>query len=145
MSSERKIAATVDFKIANNAYWDDSLQFGIVGDTSWNFTGVGFLMDVKAAVTDTAPLLSLSSGAGTLVVDDVTQRILHLFVPDHSIRATLQAKEFAGVYVPPAGTTTPEEIGEYFYDLVMVTNATGQRDVLCSGKVIVVTGVTVED
>ena len=97
--------ARVDLVIQNNATWLDAFQFGTVGDLTWNFTGQNFRLDVKGNRDQTATLLSLTTGAGTIVVDDVTQRILHLNVPEASITSVL---------LP----------GEYIYELVMYDNST---------------------
>ena len=92
--------ARVDIAIQNNATWEDAFVLGTAGDTSWNFVGQKFRLDVKGNVDQTVALLSLTSDAGTIVVDDVIQRILHLNVPETSIVAAL---------LP----------GEYIYELVM--------------------------
>jgi len=121
--SERGIT-TVDFAIALNRWWSDALQFGLPDDTTWSFTGMSFLMDLKVHSSDTIPVLSLSSAAGSIVVDDPVKRILHFNVTDVALRAVLQA-----------GT-------EYHYDLIMVNGVTGERDALCAGHVKVQSGVT---
>jgi hypothetical protein len=124
--------ARVNFAIANNVWWDDALQFGVAGDTSWSFTGKSFLLDIKRTRSDASPLLSVNSTGGKIVVDDVALRILHFLVDDHTIRASLPVTEC------PTGLP-------YVYDLVMVDTGTGQRDLLMHGTIEVKQGVTVED
>lgn len=111
----------VDLDLATNATWDDAFQFGIPGDTSWSFSGVTFLLDVKQC-KDGPALLALSTGGGTIVTTDVTNRILAMNVPDTSVQAL--------------------GLGHFEYDLVMVTTATGVRDILMHGDIHVVGGVT---
>ncbi len=119
------IVARVDIDITNNAYWDDQFQFGVLGDTSWSFTGCSFLLDVKPLPSTGPASLSLSSAAATIVVDDPIGRVLHFYVPDTTIIAQLP-------------------VGMYYYDLIMVA-ASGQRDPLMWGKLKVIQGVTFED
>ena len=116
--------ATVDIVIENNATWLDAFIFGTAGDTTWSFTGQSFRLDVKGNKDETAALLSLTSGAGTIVVDDVVQRILHLNVPEATLSTAL----------------TP---GEYVYELMMIDTSTPPvRVPLMGGKLIVVQGIT---
>ncbi|SRR6266404_1748493 len=117
-------AATVNITVNDNVTWRDAFQFGIVGDTSWSFTGKSFIMEVKADVNDAAPLYTLTSAGGQIVVDDVVQRVLHLNVPEATVRANL----------PP---------GLYVYDFVMFDGASPPiRDLLMTGAVDVEHGVT---
>lgn len=127
MTTKTVVVAIVDIELANNVYWDDAFQYGKIGDTSWSFTGKSFLLDMKVNKSDATAVLSLSSGAAQIVVDDAVQRILHFFVSDHVIRAAL----------------TPCQ--RYFYDLIMVDSVTGQRDALMRGEICVAQGVTIED
>lgn len=116
--------ARVDMEIFNNATWEDAFQFGVVGDMTWNFSSQSFKLDIKGTKDDAVPLLSLSTGAGTIVVDDVTQRVLHFNVPDTGITP----------YLVP---------GEYVYDLMMYDASTPPiRVILMSGKLYVRQGVT---
>lgn len=115
--------ATVNLVIENNATWLDAFQFGTVGDTTWSFVGQNFRLDVKGNKDQTAALLSLTSAAGTIVVDDVVQRVLHLNVPETSITAALHP-------------------GEYIYELVMFDNSVpAVRVPLMGGKLIVEQGI----
>lgn len=120
-----RTAARVDMVISNNATWEDAFQFGEADDTSWDFTGQSFFMDVKGTRDAPTALLPLSSDAGTIVVDDVAQRLLHLNVDDSSIQSALPVTEDCDPYV---------------YDLVMVNG--NIRVVLMSGCVTVEQGVT---
>lgn len=115
--------AEVDIVIENNMTWLDAFQFGTVGDTSWNFVGQTFRLDVKGNKDQSVALLSLTTGAGTIVVDDTTQRILHLDVPEASVSAAL-------------------EPGEYIYELVMIDGSTpAVRVPLMGGKLIILQGI----
>ena len=120
-------AARVDMVISNNATWEDAFQFGTVGDTSWSFIGKSFFTDIKGTRDDPNPLLSLSSGGGTIVVDDPVGRTLHFFVDDDTIVGSLPITVDCDPYV---------------YDLVMVDNSDGSRTVLMSGKLYVEQGIT---
>lgn len=124
----------VNIAIENNAWWDDSFQFGTLGDTSWSFVGKKFLLDIKVNAADTVPVLSLNSTPGnTILVTDTTQRILTMNVTDLAIRAALS---------PTGGALSN---GSYNYDLIMVDNVSGQRDMLMKGTLTVLQGVTYED
>ncbi len=121
-----KTAARVDMVISNNATWEDAFLFGTVGDTSWSFTNKRFLADIKGARDDPSPTLSLSSDGGTIVVDDVVQRLLHFDVDEGTIKGAL--------------SVTDDE--PYVYDLVMVDTITNERVLLMGGKLCVEQGVT---
>lgn len=117
-------AACVNLGVANNGTWLDAFQFGVVGDTTWDLTGQGFTMEVKASRDDVTALLTLSTTDGTIVVDDVTKRIIHFNVDDATIVADLP-------------------VGEYVYDLVMFDGSTPPvRVPLMFGRVAVGQGVT---
>ena len=101
----------------------EAFQFGLSTDT-WNFTGQNFKMEIKADRADSAAIVAFTSGAGSIVVDDVTNRILHLNVPEATFTASL----------PP---------GEYVYDLVMYDASSPPiRTMLMYGKFCVTQGVT---
>lgn len=125
MSAQAVTAARVDVVTPDNATWTDAFEYGIQGDTSWSFTGMGFRLDIKGNKdTQTSALLSLTSTGGQIVVLDAVNRILQLNVPE----ATL-----TGVLVP----------GEYDYDLIMFdTSVPPVRTVLMYGKFKLVHGVT---
>jgi hypothetical protein len=117
-------AARVNIEWANNATASDAFQFGTAGDTSWSFSGQTFKMEIKANKFDVTPILTLTSAGGTIVVDDVVQRILHFNVPDATIQASLP-------------------IAEYQYDLVMIDGSTPAiRVPLMRGEIKVRQGVT---
>jgi hypothetical protein len=116
--------ACVDICALNTGTLQDAFQFGQTDET-WTFTGMTFEMEVKASREDTAPLLTLTSGGGTIVVDDATQRILHLNVSPAALQAALPC----GVYV---------------YDLVMIDPSVTPNIItpLMQGKLTVSQGVT---
>lgn len=117
-------AARVNLSVANNGTWQDAFQIGVVGDTTWDLNGQSFIMEVKASVDDVAPLLTISTALGSIVVDDVVKRIIHLNVPEADIVAALP-------------------VGEYVYDLVMFDGSTPPiRVPLMFGRVEVGQGVT---
>lgn len=103
-------SARVDIAIQDNATWNDAFQFGTVGDTTWSFTGQVFRLDIKASRDDAAALLSLTSGGGQIVVDDVVQRVLHMNVPESALT------------VLPAA--------EYVYELMMLDASSDRKSVV---------------
>ena len=114
--------ARVDFEIYNNATWQDAMQFGTPGDTTWSLTGQSFRCDIKADKLGSA-LLSLTSGAGQIVVDDVVQRVINFNVPEITL----------GVIIP----------GEYYYDFVMQdTSSPPIRVILMNGHLKVLLGIS---
>lgn len=125
MSTQAVTAARIDIVTPDNATWTDAFQFGVTGDTSWSFAGQSFRLDIKGnKFTQPAALLSLTSGAGQLVVLDPVQRLLQMNVPE----ATL-----TGALVP----------GEYQYDLIMFDGSTPSiRIALMYGNFKLVHGVT---
>ena len=118
-------AAKVDFEIQNNATWNDALQFGTPGDLSWSLTNQNFRCDLKKNTYDASPVLSLTSGAGQIVVQDPVQRIVNFNVPE-SVLQTLPVIPF-----------------HYRYDFIMYDNSTPPvRVLLMSGKIKVEQGIT---
>jgi hypothetical protein len=117
-------SAHVDLAIDNNGTWQDAFQFGQPTDLSWTLAGQTFECDVQRNRYDKTALLSLSSGGGTIVVDDVFQRVIHFNVSPTAIQAAL---------VP----------GDYVYDLVMVDGSSPPvRVPLMHGFLTVEQGVT---
>jgi hypothetical protein len=120
-------SAHVDLVAANNATFTDALQFdppvaGVTGP-AWSFSNQNFRLDIKAN-HETAALLSLTSAAGQIVVDDVTLRILHFNVPETVI---------AGALIP----------GEYIYDFIMFDNSVPAiRVPIAHGRFVVTDGIT---
>lgn len=114
-------AAEVNMTIPNNATWSDALQFGTLGDTSWDFNDKTFKLEVKASRDDVDPLLTLTSPT-QIVVDDATLRVLHFNVDPATLKAALA-------------------VGEYVYDFLM-TDANGVVTALMIGRVMVTAGVT---
>lgn len=121
-------SAYVDLVAPNNATFGASIQFdppveGVTGP-SWSLSGQKFRMDIEANHEQNTALLSLTSDDGEIVIDDVTERIIHFNVPMSAIQAVL---------VP----------GTYIYDLVMYDTSTPPvRTVLMHGRFIVTDGVT---
>lgn len=127
-------SAFVDIVAQNNASLTDAFQFdpppgglgGFTGCTgpNWTMTGQNFRLDIKGNRQQPAFLLSLTSAAGQIVVDDATQRILHFNVPDTILAAAL---------VP----------GEYLYDFIMYDNSVPSvRVPLMHGRFVVPDGIT---
>lgn len=117
-------ASWVNIFANDNVTLQDAFQFGVTGDTSWSLTGQSFKMEIKASRDDVAPLLTISSGAGSIIVDDVVQRVIHLNVPEAALQAA----------VP---------VGEYVYDLVMFDgSAPPIRVLLMQGRFVLKHGVT---
>lgn len=117
-------ASLVNMIVANNTTWEDAFQFGTVGDLTWNFTGQTFKMDIRATADDVSPLLSLTSGGGTIVIDDPIGRTLHLLVSSTVFKPVL-----------PVGT--------YVYDLIMLDGSTPPvRVALMTGTIQITQGVT---
>ena len=115
-------SAEVDLSIDNNGTWSDAFQFGDTGDLTWNLIGCSFECDVKRNRYDANPLLSLGSGAGQILIDDPTQRVIHFDVAPAAIQTALQP----GIYV---------------YDLIM-TDANSIITPLMHGQLEVTQGVT---
>src|ERR1700684_3581036 len=112
-------AANVDLVTSNNVTYEDAFQFDPPGMTgcppppywpcgatgpTWGFTGQNFRMDIKGNKQQPSPLLSFTSAAGEIVVQDVTNRILNFNVPEST---------YVGVLVP----------GVYVYDFIMFDNS----------------------
>ena len=127
-------SAYVDIDTTDNETWTDAFQFdpppyGLTGATgctgpNWNFVGQNFRLDIKRRISDTDALLSLTSAAGEIVVDDVTQRILHFNVPESTLTTVL---------IP----------GNYVFDFVMLDGSTPPvRIVLMHGKFTLAHGIT---
>lgn len=127
MHQTSSTSAHVDLVAANNATFKEALQFdppvsGVTGP-AWSFTGQKFRLDVKPNHEEAA-LVSFTSDAGQIIVDDETARVLHFFVPDTTIQAAL---------IP----------GDYIYDLIMYDAVTPtDRTQIAHGKFIVTDGVT---
>ena len=117
-------AAWVNITIANTVTMQDAFQFGTAGDTTWSFTGQSFHVEVKASREDTTSLLSLTSAAGQIVVDNAVTRVLHFNVPEATIQGALP-------------------VADYVYDLVMFDGSTPPvRTLLMQGHLFVRQGVT---
>ncbi len=120
---DRLALTRVDMLIDDNLWWTDAFQFGDPTDFTWDFIGTSFYLSIKKHDDDLMPVLALTSNAGQIVVEDTVNRILSMLVPDATIKASLSE-------------------GKYVYDLLMVTNATGQTDGLMYGEIHVAHGIT---
>jgi hypothetical protein len=131
-------AAIVDVVTSTNTTWEDAFQFdppavpgqplppyypaGGTGPT-WGFTGQNFRMDIKTNINASGPSLTLTSAAGQIVVDDYTNRILHMNVPE-----TI----FSGL-IP----------GTFLYDFIMFDGSVPPiRVMLMQGKFHLAPGIT---
>ena len=120
-------SAFVQFKISNDATWNDAVQFGPLADgTEWSFpAGATFLMDVKRNRYDASPLLQLSTANGRIVNLSNTLRLVQFNVAIADILSSL----------PP---------GDYVYSFIMDDPVTipSQRTQLMHGDVCVGQGPT---
>lgn len=117
-------SAYVNIFADNNVTLQDAFQFGTVGDTSWDFTGQSFKLEVKASRDDVAPLLTLQTSDSSIIVDDIAQRVLHLNLSEAALQAALP-------------------VGEYVYDLVMFDGSSPPIRVgLMQGRFVLKQGVT---
>lgn len=117
-------AAIVNFVVPDNATFQDPIQFGTPGDTSWSLANQNFRMEVKASRDDTSPLAAFTSAANQIIVDDPVQRLIHFNVPDTTLQSELPC-------------------AEYVYDFVMYDNSVPPiRVVLMQGEYKVTKGVT---
>jgi hypothetical protein len=117
-------SALVNIYSGDNSTLQDAFQFGVTGDVTWSFAAMTFEMSVKASRDDVTPLVTFTSDAGQIIVDDVVARVLHLNVPDTTLQADL----------PPA---------EYVYDLIMIDGSMPPiRTALMQGHLTIVRGVT---
>lgn len=126
MSVTAITAANIDFVVQTNQTFEDALQFGTPGDTSWSLSNQNFRMDLKPnKLTSTSPLVTLTSAAGQIVVLDPIQRIVQFNVPESVFAA-------AGVIA-----------GDYDYDFIMFDNSVPSiRVPLMHGKFKMRIGVT---
>lgn len=115
-------SSAVRIVTSNNQTFQEAYQFDDATVTQWNFTSKTFRMDIKGDYEDASALLSITSGAGQIVIDDTTLRILHFNVSDTTLNAAL---------VP----------GTYVYDLVM-TDIASVKTQLMHGEFVFEDGVT---
>lgn len=104
-------SARVNFKISNDATWNDAIQFGALADgTEWVFpAGSTFLMEVKRNRFDTSALLSLTTANGRIVTIDATQRIIQFNVAITDILANLPPGEYVYSFILNDPITTPAQ------------------------------------
>lgn len=116
-------SAIVDIITANTVTFQDAFQFGLSTDT-WTLVGQNFRMEVKASRDDATSLVTWTSAAGNIVVDDTINRVIHMNVSEAAIQAALQ-------------------VGEYVYDLVMYDGSVPPvRSMLMQGKLFITQGIT---
>jgi hypothetical protein len=116
-------AACVDVSISNNATWQDAWQYD-PDSTDWDFTGQSFKLEVKASRDDDAALATFTSAGSKIIVDSITERILHMNVDYVTLKAALPN-------------------GEYVYDLIMFDGSSPSIRVLLQyGKLCIGQGVT---
>lgn len=116
-------ASQVDLIAANTVTFQDAFQFGLPTDT-WTLVGQNFRMEVKASRDDAAALVAWTSLAGSIVVDDAINRVIHMNVSEAALQAVLQ-------------------VGKYVYDLVMYdASAPPIRTMLMQGNLYIQQGVT---
>lgn len=128
-------SARVDITTQNNSSLLDAFQFdpppgltGVTGGTGpyWTMDNKTFRLDIRGTPELSAPLLlSLTSGAGQIVMDSTSLRVLHLNVPESAIQSAL---------VP----------GKYYYDFIMLDPSVSPslRIPLMHGEFCVTDGVT---
>ena len=124
------VSAFVDLITQNNASFTDAFQFdpppnGVTGATGGAWTLYpNMRLDIKGNYSQGTFLLSLTTDAGEIVIDDAVQRVIHFNVPESTITAAL---------LP----------GRYIYDLIMYDNSTPPiRIPLMHGEFVVAQGVT---
>jgi len=81
MSADTQPSTRVDFSVVDNGDWEDALQLGDPEDQTWNLNGAAFYLDIKGDDDDASSLLSLSTGAGTIVVNDPIGRVISMNLP----------------------------------------------------------------
>jgi hypothetical protein len=118
-------ASRQDLQFLDSGDLYDAFQFGMTGDTSWDFDNKTFHMDVKGSTDDASPLLSLTTANNRIVTDDGLLRVLHIYVPMADVEASL---------VP----------GCYVYDLIMIDGVTTVRTPLMYGRLEIKHGATQE-
>jgi hypothetical protein len=100
-------AAIVNMATQDNATFQDAFQFGTPGDTTWSFAGMTFEMSVKASRDDLTPLVTFTSAANQIIVDDPVQRVLHFNVPDTDIQAALPVATYVYDFLMLDGSSPP--------------------------------------
>ena len=133
-------AASGDLVTSTNTTWQDGFQFdppavpgqppppywpfGVTGPT-WTFQNQNFRMDVKTNINATGPIASWTSSNNQIIVDDITNRILHMNVPE---------TQFSINGMVP---------GTYIYDFIMFDNSSPPiRVMLMQGKFRLREGIT---
>lgn len=145
-------ASSVDIVTSNNVTWEDAFQFdppGVTGQApppywpqgatgpTWGFTGQNFRIDIKGYIDGPTALLSIDQGkpnCQAILVDDSTNRILHMNVPETTINGVTMVTGCTGVGLVP---------GQYFYDFIMYDGSNPSiRVMLMRGKFILKAEIT---
>lgn len=119
-------SAHVKIVTAINATFNESYQFdppvaGVIPPT-WTLYP-NFRLDVKGYFDQPAPVVSFTSAASQIIVDDAVQRVIHFNVPETAL--------------------APLVPGRYLYDLIMFDNSVPPvRVPLMHGEFVVTDGVT---
>ncbi len=115
-------SAEVNFKISNDATWNDAIQFGVLADgTVWSFpVGATFLMDVKRNRFDANPLLQLTTGNGRIMTVDATNRIIQFNVSIVDLQAALPPGEYVYSFILDDPITTPHQRTQLMHGEVCV-------------------------
>lgn len=117
-------SAYISIFASDNVTLQDAFQFGLATDTSWTLVGQNFRMEIKASRDDVAPLLTLTSAGGSIIVDSTSLRVIHLNLSEAALQAALP-------------------VGEYVYDLVMFDGSVPPiRVLLMQGRFCLSKGVT---
>ncbi len=106
-------SAHVDFVTATNATFGDAIQFdppveGVTGP-AWTLTDQNFRMSI-APNYEQAALLTITSDAGEIVVDDVSERVIHFNVPAEAIDAVLVPGEYVYDFIMYDGSVPPVRV-----------------------------------
>lgn len=115
-------SAEVNFRISNDATWNDAIQFSVLADgTSWSFpSGVTFLMDVKRNRYDTTALLSLTTANGRIITYDINARIVQFNVAITDILANMPPGDYVYSFIMDDPVTTPSQRIQLMHGTVCV-------------------------
>ncbi len=115
-------SAEVNFKISNDATWNDAIQFGPLADgTQWSFPASRtFLMDVKRNRYDASPLLQLSTANGRIITWDADLRLIQLNVSIADLQAALPPGDYVYSFIMDDPVTTPHQRTQLMHGSVCV-------------------------
>jgi hypothetical protein len=123
MHTASDTSAPVNFTVAKNTTFSDSVRFDYPTDTSWNLLNKTFRMGLKGNFEQDDETLAFTSAASEIVILDTTTRVIAFNVP----HATMAAALVPGVYV---------------YDLIMTDTSTAAQTQLMHGNFIYADAVT---